>query len=477
MSSRYYRTIPTYVSYAYASRARGSPSARLVPPTKDGLALATNDRRMMVLPTSRPASHTRQRLVHEQSSACSVSSISYPPEWPIAYAQVSSAGPAPAVSFICLRSPVTSQTPSAKAMDYENIATKRRPAFDGACFDSDGFCLAHGDVRIAKRLEDGGFKTLRTTCYRCSLTRSTASTAVVPMGMVAQMTQRRGFRPVSSESSRVEVTRHERSLDRRTRFDGDFRKREDSFTAAERHMRQKSTRRRSTISSRSFAVTTLDSSVPSRRSRRSTVDVPQRIVEIGQDRRLPMVKASNWDNWKADKLRTEDKPKPSLRDQLKSLLPIPAVSASRNSCQIGPTQRQHASSLPFDCRGYCTVHKSVRLATKSRGGKWTTILASCPICHTLQTSFVSSTPINVYPPDKKNKIKRFSRDNESITSSQYTRPLTPISSRSPSPENVPKQMTRDTLTVVGGRDNNMSALTRHFLNEGERELSKRVTRF
>lgn len=353
-------------------------------------------------------------------------------------------------------------------MDYE----KRRPAFAGAYFDSDGFCLAHGDVRIAKRLEDGGFKTLRTTCYRCSLTRSTASTAVVPMGMVAQMTQRRGFRPVSNESSRVEVNRHERPLYRRTRFDGDFLKREDSFTAAERHMRQQPTRRRSTISNRSFAVTTLDSSVPSRRSRRSTVDVPQRLVEFRQDRRLPMVKASNWDNWKTDKLRTkstaEDKPKPSLRDQLKSLLPIPAVTASRNSCQIGPTQ--HASSLPFDCRGYCTTHKSVRLATKSRGGKWTTILASCPICHTLQTSFVSSTPINV----KKNKNKRFSRgDNVSITSSQYTRPLTPISSRSSSPENVPKQMTRDTLAVVGGRDNNMSALTRHFLNEGERELSKR----
>lgn len=336
-------------------------------------------------------------------------------------------------------------------MDYENSATKRRPAFAGACFDADGFCLAHGDVKIAKRLEDGEFKTLRTTCYRCSLTRSASTAGCVPMGMVAQITQRRGFRPTapgraapavaSNELSRVEVTRHERSLvDRRTRFEGDFRKREDSFTAAERHMRQKSFRRRSTISNRSLAVTTLDSSVPSRRSRRSTVDVPQRLVEIGQDRRLPMVKPSNWDNWKADKLRAksaEDKRKPSLRDQLKSLLPVPTVSASSNSCQIGPTQ--HASSLPFDYRGYCTIHKSVRLATKSRSGKWTTILASCPICHTLQTSFVSSTPINVSPPDKKNKIKRLScGDNESITSSQYTRPLTPLSSRSSSPENVPK---------------------------------------
>ena len=351
---------------------------------------------------------------------------------------------------------------------------KCRPAFAGACFDSSGFCLAHGDVRIAKRLEDGGFKTLRTTCYRCSLTRSTASTAFVPMGTVAQMNQSRGVRPASTnETSRVDLSRRERSLDRR--LYGDLCNREDCSIAAERNMRQKSTRRRrSTLSNRSFSVTTLDSSLPLTRSRRSTVDGPQRLVGIGQDRRLPIVKPGNWktDNWKADKLRakrTEEKPKPSLRDQLKSLLP--AVAASRSSCQIGLTQ--NASSLPFDCSGYCTIHKSVRLATKSRGGKWTTIRASCPICHTLQTSFDSSTPINISPPDKKNKAKRLScGDNDSLSSSQYTRPLTPISSRSSSPVNVPRQMVRYTHTTVGSSGNDMSALTRHFANEGAKELSK-----
>jgi len=377
---------------------------------------------------------------------------------------VSSADSALAGTFFCLRTPPSlSQSPTTTAM--ANIATKRRPAFSGACFDSDGFCLAHGDVRIAKRLEDGGFKTLRTTCYRCSLTRS--STSVFPMGMVARNTQSGGFRPASNESSRIKATSRGRSSDRRThrqRIDGDFRIREDSLAATERHnVRKKPTRRRSTMSNRSFAVTTLDGSVPSRRSRRSTVDVPQRPVEIGQDRRLPMVKSGNWDIWKADKLRaksTEDKPKQSLRDQLKSLLP--AKAAPRNSCQIGHIQ--DASSLPFDCRGYCTIHKSVRLATKSRGGKWTTILASCPICHTLQTSFVSSAPIDVSPPDAKNKIKRLSYgDSGSISSSQYTRPLTPLSSRPSSPENVPKEMARNSRTAVGSRDDDMGALAQHFV--------------
>ena len=71
-------------------------------------------------------------------------------------------------TFFCLRTPPSlSQSPTTTAM--ANIATKRRPAFSGACFDSDGFCLAHGDVRIAKRLEDGGFKTLRSKLFPESL--------------------------------------------------------------------------------------------------------------------------------------------------------------------------------------------------------------------------------------------------------------------------------------------------------------------
>jgi hypothetical protein len=41
------------------------------------------------------------------------------------------------------------------------------PAYKGARFDADGFCLAHSDVRLCRLTQNGQYKIVRKTCYKC----------------------------------------------------------------------------------------------------------------------------------------------------------------------------------------------------------------------------------------------------------------------------------------------------------------------
>lgn len=41
------------------------------------------------------------------------------------------------------------------------------PAYKGARFDTDGFCLAHDDVRLCRLTSNGQFKIVRKTCWKC----------------------------------------------------------------------------------------------------------------------------------------------------------------------------------------------------------------------------------------------------------------------------------------------------------------------
>lgn len=46
------------------------------------------------------------------------------------------------------------------------VQNKNAPAYKGARFDADGFCLAHSDVLLCKVI-DGRYKTVRKICFKC----------------------------------------------------------------------------------------------------------------------------------------------------------------------------------------------------------------------------------------------------------------------------------------------------------------------
>merc|ERR1712176_1633042 len=80
-----------------------------------------------------------------------------------------------------------------------------------------------------------------------------------------------------------------------------------------------------------------------------------------------------------------------------------------------------------------TIHKTVRLAKKSRG-KWTMVQNTCPKCVTMQTSFESN--IDIIPTLKVGSSKLRICDDKSNSSSEYTRPYTSTISRPSSPKVV-----------------------------------------
>lgn len=47
------------------------------------------------------------------------------------------------------------------------LLQKSRPAYKGARFDAEGFCLAHSDVRLCRLTSEGRYKVVCKTCYKC----------------------------------------------------------------------------------------------------------------------------------------------------------------------------------------------------------------------------------------------------------------------------------------------------------------------
>lgn len=59
---------------------------------------------------------------------------------------------------------------------HHAFANRAKPAYPGANFDDEGFCVVHNTVRLCELRDDGRYKILRKLCYKCG------NTAIVPKG-------------------------------------------------------------------------------------------------------------------------------------------------------------------------------------------------------------------------------------------------------------------------------------------------------
>lgn len=59
---------------------------------------------------------------------------------------------------------------------HHNFADRAEPAYPGANFDNDGFCVVHSTVRLCELREDGRYKIVRKLCYKCG------NTAIISKG-------------------------------------------------------------------------------------------------------------------------------------------------------------------------------------------------------------------------------------------------------------------------------------------------------
>ena len=57
---------------------------------------------------------------------------------------------------------------------HHAFANRAKPAYPGANFDDEGFCVVHNTVRLCELRDDGRYKILRKLCYKCG------NTAIVP---------------------------------------------------------------------------------------------------------------------------------------------------------------------------------------------------------------------------------------------------------------------------------------------------------
>ena len=59
---------------------------------------------------------------------------------------------------------------------HHAFANRAKPAYPGANFDDEGFCVVHNTVRLCELRDDGRYKILRKLCYKCG------NTAIAPKG-------------------------------------------------------------------------------------------------------------------------------------------------------------------------------------------------------------------------------------------------------------------------------------------------------
>ena len=260
------------------------------------------------------------------------------------------------------------------------------PAYSGARFDVEGFCIAHSEVRLCKPTRDGDYKTVRKACYKCTTTACALLINDDPKNSKKLL----GFRKKPMHHrvvpNSVQVAGNNQScisdisLSTASLLDG---LRSINGGHNKRYGWSNTTARRGSSSSKPPT-----GKVEKCSERRGG---GRALSPIRNPPRSPTREPSTPESGKKEKM-SEGK-----RRELINLMPPlckmnTAGSSNRLATQpssgTGVNKRSsnkstvtRSKSRPYDEKGYCKSHPEVRLAEKNiKTGKWTTVSGVCPQC-------------------------------------------------------------------------------------------------
>ncbi|KAL7546206.1 hypothetical protein ACHAWF_009544, partial [Thalassiosira exigua] len=273
---------------------------------------------------------------------------------------------------------------------------KGAPAYKGARFDADGFCVAHPGVRLCRSTAEGNYKRCgkqprSNRDAAADSSKANAGERRGDSGRRATKGERGGDPNVPVRSRRSESFNRNMAAESSTANAGE-RGGADAgrrATKCERgrgqnvppgSRRSKSLRKKE--SGRSKSRTQMVSRSKSR-TRGRTISPPRRPLE-----KIPKRPSSSSE---ARKKKVTDEKIATLRTLLP---PIGKPSRdSRSSKRDGRFDRAaggrgdgddarhlRKTKLPFDRKGFCRAHPAVRLARKNDRGEWEVVSGVCPQC-------------------------------------------------------------------------------------------------
>mmetsp|Transcript_41391 Transcript_41391/g.86882 ORF Transcript_41391/g.86882 Transcript_41391/m.86882 type:complete len:380 (-) Transcript_41391:111-1250(-) len=248
------------------------------------------------------------------------------------------------------------------------VHNKSAPAYDGARFDVDGFCVVHSDIRLC-RLIDGKYKTVRKICFKCGAIASRN-----------QKTKLNGRRKNSTHRRDVPT-----SIGVSTGFDGCQAVGERHGKKPERPNSQNPPCRSARRLSKDL---TTDAKHPSYHAPKEG-DILRR-----RGRTLSPLRKSIPNSQKKPSSTSGVTKKKVTDEKIKELIMLmpPLYTKNTNAGCSGThnaqsrkkgtqTRTPRRQEIPFDEEGFCRAHPEVRLAKKNpEGGEWEVVSGLCPQC-------------------------------------------------------------------------------------------------